>query len=74
MVVLVDKGQAVPSQRGRPIFGKIQLQINFRFICCRIVKLANSFLKISNSKSILDSFAAKSVDLYFWKDHNPTPT
>jgi hypothetical protein len=74
MTVLIGKGQAVCGQRGRPVFGKIQLQINFGFVCCRMVKSADSFLKRSNSKSILDLFAAKSVDLYFWKDHNLIPT
>jgi hypothetical protein len=57
MTILVDKGQAVSGQRGRLVFGKIQLQINFGFICCIIGRPV--FLVISNSESIVDLFVAE---------------
>jgi hypothetical protein len=35
--------------------------------------MADPFLERFNSKSILNLFAAESVDPYFWNDPNPTP-
>jgi hypothetical protein len=38
-----------------------------------VLNVADPFLERFNSKSILNLFAAESVDPYFWNDPNPTP-